>query len=140
MHSTTILAPCAIKSAHRCKQNAGNTACAGTRGVSWHDQNMILTLPEIEARVNQLAQKIGAPRNILPTYGYPEQTARPHVEVSAAAYYYVVAERGQEMNRYAAFDLDELLYKIFVDATFDLAIKYELAHRIESQDSSTGTL
>jgi hypothetical protein len=95
----------------------------------------MLTLSEIEEMVTQLAQQIGAPQNILPTYGYSEQTARPHVEVGSAAYYYVIAERGQELNRYAAFDLDELLYKIFADVTFELAIKYELAHRIETQDS-----
>jgi len=96
---------------------------------------MMLTLSEIEAKVNQLAQIIGAPKNILPTYGYSEQTARPHVESSSVAYYYVIAERGQELSRYAAFELDELLYKIFADVTFELAIKYELTHRVENQDS-----
>jgi hypothetical protein len=94
----------------------------------------MLTLSEIEEKVNQLAQKIGAPRNILPTYGYSEQTARPHVEVGSVVYYYVVAERGQEYDRYAAFDIDELLYKVFADVTFELSTKYELAHRIKNQD------
>jgi len=94
----------------------------------------MLTLSEIEAQVNELAQKIGAPQNILPTYGYSEQTARPHVEVSSVAYYYVVAERGQEISRYAAFDLDELLYKIFADATFELSVKYASKNRTENQD------
>ncbi len=96
---------------------------------------MMLTLSEIEEKVNQLAQKIGASQNILPTYGYSEQTARPHVEVGSVVYYYVVAERGQEYNRYAAFDLDELLQKIFTDVTFELSCKHELSHRITNQDS-----
>jgi hypothetical protein len=96
---------------------------------------MMLTLSEIEEEVNQLAQKIGASQNILPTYGYSEQTARPHIEVGSVVYYYVVAERGQEYNRYAAFDLDELLQKIFTDVTFELSCKYELSHRIINQDS-----
>jgi hypothetical protein len=96
---------------------------------------MMLTLSEIEARVNQLAQKIGAPQNILPTYGYSEQSARPHVEVSSVAYSYVIAERGQELSRYETYDLDEIFYRIFADVTFELSIKYELAHRIKIQDS-----
>jgi hypothetical protein len=37
---------------------------------------MMLTLSEIEVKVNELTQKIEAPQNILPTYGYSEQTAR----------------------------------------------------------------
>jgi hypothetical protein len=94
----------------------------------------MLTLSEIEAQVNQLAQKIGAPQNILPTYGYSEQTARPHVEVSPVVYYYVIAERGQEISRYTAFEIDELFYKIFSDVTFTLSTEYELKHRVENRD------
>ena len=82
----------------------------------------MLKLFEIEIRVNELAQKIGASQNILPTYGYSEQTARPHVEVSPWAYYYVVAQSGQEVSRFATLQVDELLYKIFVEVTFELAV------------------
>ena len=95
---------------------------------------MMLTLSEIEIMVNELAQKIGAPQNILPTYGYSEQTARPHVEISSLTYYYVVAQSGQEVSRYATRDIDQLLYKIFVDVTFGLAISYAENNRTEDQD------
>ena len=94
----------------------------------------MLKLSEIEVKVNELAQKIGAPQNILPTYGYSEQTARPHVEVDSWAYYYVVAQSGQEVSRYSTLDIDQLLYKIFVDVTFGLAIAYAEKNRIENQD------
>jgi hypothetical protein len=94
----------------------------------------MLTLSEIEVKVNELAQKVGAPQNILPTYGYSEQTARPHVEVSPQAYYYVVAQNGQEVSRYATRDIDQFLYKIFVDITFGLAVTYAEKNRIENQD------
>ena len=103
-------------------------------GVSWHNQKMMLKLFEIEIKVNELAQKIGAPQNILPTYGYSEQTARPHVEVSSWAYYYVVAQSGQEVSRYATIDVDHLLYKIFADVTFELSVMYAETNRIENQD------
>jgi hypothetical protein len=95
---------------------------------------MMLKLFEIEIKVNELAQKIGAPQNILPTYGYSEQTARPHVEVDSRAYYYVVAQSVQEVSRYATRDIDQLLYRIFVDVTFGLAITYAEKNRIENQD------
>ena len=95
---------------------------------------MLLRLFEIEIKVNELAQKIGAPQNILPTYGYSEQTARPQVEVSLSAYYYVVAQKGQEVSRYATFDVDQLLYKIFTDVTFELAIAYGSKSQVEDQD------
>lgn len=95
---------------------------------------MMLTLSEIEVKVNELARKIGAPQNILPTYGYSEQTARPHVEVSPRAYYYTVAQSGQEVSRYGTRDVDQLLYKIFVDVTFGLAITYAEKNSIENQD------
>ena len=94
----------------------------------------MLKLFEIEIKVNELAQKIGAPQNILPTYGYSEQTGRPHVEVSSWAYYYVVAQSGQEVSRYPTLHADELLYKIFVDVTLELAVMYAQENRIENQD------
>jgi hypothetical protein len=94
----------------------------------------MLILSEIEVKVNELAQKIGAPQNILPTYGFSEQTARPHIEVSPRAYYYVVAQSGQEVSRYTTRDIDQLLYMIFVDVAFGLAVTHAEKHRIENQD------
>lgn len=94
----------------------------------------MLTLSEIEEKVNELAQKIEAPQNILPTYGYSEQNARPHVEVSPRAYSFVVAQSGQEVSRYTTLDFNELLYKIFVDVTFGLAITYAEKNRNKNQD------
>jgi len=95
---------------------------------------MMLKLFEIEIKVNDLAQKIGAPQNILPTYGYSEQTARPHIEVDSWAYYYVVAQSGQEVSRYTTHDIDELLYMIFADVTFELSVRYAEENRVENQD------
>jgi hypothetical protein len=94
----------------------------------------MLKLFEIEIKVNELAQKIGAPPNFLPTYGYSEQNARPHVEVSPWAYYYVVAQSGQEVSRYITLDINDLLYKIFTDVAFALSFPYAEENRIENQD------
>jgi hypothetical protein len=93
------------------------------------------TLNEIKTEVSRLAAQIGAPVDLLPTYGYSDDSARPHIEVDSRGYHYVVVERGEELSRVTTVELDELLYCIFKDVTFDLAGKYELKQRVENQDS-----
>lgn len=95
---------------------------------------MMLTLTEIESRVKKQAAVIGAPAETLPTFGRSEQSGRPHIEVDSNGYHYVIAERGQELERHTTPDIDELLYLIFQWITFELAIKYELHHRIPGRD------
>lgn len=94
----------------------------------------MLTLPEIKAEVDRLAAKIDAPENLLPTYGTSRDFAYPHIEVDSRFYYYVVVERGQELDRKWAPFLDQLLEWIFVGVTSQMAGTYELAHRVESED------
>jgi hypothetical protein len=96
---------------------------------------MLLTLPEIKAKVDQLAEKIGAPQNVLPTYGYSRGDGHPHIEISSQGYYYLSIERDAVGDRLITKNIDELLYKIFAFATFELALEYELAHRVKNQDS-----
>ena len=96
---------------------------------------MYLNLSQVKYRVTKLATIIKAPRNTLPTFGHSEQSGRPHVEVDANGYNYIVAERGQEFERHTTSDLEELLYDIFESVTFELACKYELANRISGRDS-----
>ena len=94
----------------------------------------MLTIAEIKIEVDRLAAKIGASGYYLPTYGRSEDGARPHIEVDARGYHYVVVERGQELKRITTGDLNELLYQIFEAITFSLACDHELAHRVEGQD------
>ena len=95
---------------------------------------MTLTLTEIKSRVKKLAEVIGAPAETFPSFGRSEQSGRPHIEVDSNGYHYVIAERGQELERYTTPDIDELLYYTLRWITFELAVKYELDHRIEGQD------
>ena len=92
------------------------------------------TLPEIEAEVLRLAQRIGASANGLPTYGYSRDGGYPHVEVDDTQYHYVAVERGRELKRLSTSTLDELLYWVFADVTHSMAFSYELKHRIVDQD------
>ena len=95
---------------------------------------MKLTLSEIKQRVDQLAERIGAPQNTLPAYGHSEQGDGVYIEVDSRGYQFVAAERGTEFERYITSDIDDLLYKIFSDVTFGLSCQYELAHRVEEHD------
>ena len=93
------------------------------------------SLAEIKIEVDRLAETIGATaHSTLPTYGYTEDFARPHIEVDSRGYHLVVVERGQEQGRFTTADLDDLLFHIFRSVTFTLAFDYELAHRIETLD------
>lgn len=93
------------------------------------------SLNEIKTEVNRLAAQIGAPADLLPTYGYSIDGAHPHIGVDTRGYHYVVVERGEELSRVTTVERDELLYCIFKDVTFELACKHELKHRAENQDS-----
>ena len=93
------------------------------------------SLSEIKTEVDRRAALIGAAaQHALPTYGHSQDGARPHIEVDANGYHFVVVERGQEQERFTTRDLDELLFRIFRNVTHELAFAYELAHRVKTQD------
>ena len=88
----------------------------------------------IEEQVRRIARGICVPAHALPTFGSSEQSGRPHLEVSGDELHYVVCERGSEFERLSTRTLDELLYRVFRDATFDMACLHELKNRIAGQD------
>jgi hypothetical protein len=93
--------------------------------------------PEYEAvksEVDRLAAKIRAVGAILPTYGYSDNWARPHIEIDTRGFHFVVQERGHELQRVTTRELDELLFHVFRSVTFELALKYELEQRVEELD------
>jgi len=93
-----------------------------------------LALARIQRRVIQLAALIGAPDELLPTFGSTEDGARPHIEVVGDLPYYVVVERGQELVRESFLDDDALLERIFGGVTFEMACAYELRSRRPTED------
>lgn len=93
-------------------------------------------LEKINIMVAGLAQRIDAPDNLLPTYGYTLDGAHPHVEAdSNGEYAYVIVERGKELKREIAIDENDLLYKVFSDVSFSMAVAYEVKHRIKNEDA-----
>lgn len=97
--------------------------------------NMQVTLNDIKSLVETLAQKINAPKNLLPTYGYSIDGAHPHIEVDEfGQLYYIINERGEEISRDFAVDMNDLLYRIFYSVTLNMAADFELKNRIDTED------
>lgn len=94
---------------------------------------MLLSLADIQSRIEDLARRIDAPPGDLPTFGRSEDGGRPHIEVGSE-YRYVVVERGSEQSRASTKDLDELLYWVFLDVTSNMAGRVELRNRRHGED------
>jgi len=96
---------------------------------------MKTTLEDIKKLVDAFAKKINAPERSLPTYGTSADGAHPHIEIDKTGQLsYVIVERGEELERHFAADTDDLLYRVFADVTFEMAISFEGNHRIEGED------
>jgi len=93
-----------------------------------------LDLNQIEKTVQELAKKIGAPQELLPTFGVSRDFGYPHIEADVTGYHYVVVERGTEWERRSSRQLSDLYYWIFEGITFSMAGDFELKHRIANQD------
>lgn len=95
----------------------------------------MMKLTELEELVKKYASKINAPKNKLPTFGYSDDMARPHIEIdNKSNFHYIIVERGQELERKQYKSLDELLFQIFRSITSTMAGEYELENRIKGQD------
>jgi hypothetical protein len=92
-------------------------------------------LEYIRREVHRLARAVGAPDWSVPTFDWPPDDARPHIQVDRDAFHYIIVERGIETERMTTTSLDDLLYRASCDMTFSVAVNYELAHRVRGQDA-----
>ena len=88
----------------------------------------------LDERIQELASVIGAPDSILPAIEVPNDFAYPYVLMEGPVLHYVVRERGEVLQQRQTSDLDELLYWIFQDVTFNMAAEFEKRHRVPGQD------
>ncbi|MVN23561.1 Imm63 family immunity protein [Mucilaginibacter arboris] len=93
------------------------------------------SLDDIKKKVDELALKINASTNLLPSYGQQKWDAHPYIEVDDLGFmFFIISERGQEYERKMTDKLDDLLYWIFAGVTFSMSCNYELKNRIEDKD------
>jgi Immunity protein 63 len=86
-------------------------------------ENELKSLNELKLIVVDLGRLIKARKSDLPTIGKSADFAHPSVDVDADGYHYVVVERGVEIRRESTNDLDQLLFWIFEDVSFSMAIR-----------------
>ncbi len=92
---------------------------------------------EIEAvkeEYYKIAQKINAPKKYILFADEPQDFGYPHVEYIDGMYYYVVTEKGRELERKSTVDSKDLLYWLISKLTSSMAADYELSHRDKDND------
>jgi hypothetical protein len=90
---------------------------------------------ELRDRLKIELKKIDGDSGLLPEINNSNDFAKPFIEIDNYGYNYVCRERGEEIFRKNPFDIDELLYEVFDNVTFEMAIKWELKNRRENEDS-----
>lgn len=89
----------------------------------------------IQNEAFRLGLKVNAPRNDLIILTKPSDYGKPYLHISQERYDYIYSERGYEFSRKSTKDLDELLYWIIYPVVHQMAVEYELIHRVdESED------
>jgi hypothetical protein len=92
---------------------------------------MVRTLRALALEFRGHCHKLGV--NV-PFHTQATHTGASHVELDGDSYHYVITERGSEFERRKTHDPDELLYWLLYDVVFDLAVGYEVEHRVEGRD------
>jgi hypothetical protein len=92
----------------------------------------IHNLDSLRRAIEELASLIEAPPYDVPTSDPSKEG--PHIEHDARGFHFVQVERGKEFQRFTSKSADEILYVIFQQVTFFMAVAYEVRHRIPGQD------
>ena len=71
----------------------------------------------------------GFNQDFLPHFGTSSYDGTPHIEVNGSFFDYWIFERNEVIEHKTAFMLDDLLFWIFQDVTFQMASSYEVVHR-----------
>ena len=82
---------------------------------------MQLTLLQIEHKVREFTHIIHAPEDLIPTFGFSNESGLPHIEIYNDAYYLVVSENGTQISNKSTKDPDELLFMILHTITLSMA-------------------
>lgn len=97
------------------------------------DENLgkLVGIGTIRKKAKDLAKQIGELDFTIA--GSPRGDGSSYIEVRGA-YFFIVEERGIELERLKTSNLDELLYWIFDTMTFDKACDFELQNRKSGED------
>jgi hypothetical protein len=93
------------------------------------------TIQRLRRQYQAIAKRLCAPREYVMFAETPQHDGSPHVEHEGDELIYVVTERGARFEERRTRDPDELLFWLVSDLTRQMALDFELAHRVESEDS-----
>ncbi|MGY5796416.1 Imm63 family immunity protein [Rheinheimera faecalis] len=91
-------------------------------------------IEDISKEVRKRGSIISAPESLLVIWTKPQGDGTPYVEINNGECFYVSTERGYNIFRKKASDLDDILYLIFSRITRIMASEYELKNRVPHQD------
>lgn len=84
----------------------------------------MITFEEIDSEIKKLASKIDTNGVCFPNYETSIDFACPHIEIdNLGLIHYVIIEKGKELERQIHYNLESLLFRIFDDITFEIALK-----------------
>jgi hypothetical protein len=89
---------------------------------------------DLQKRLVTELRKVNGEIELLPEINNLNDFAKPFIELDGHGYNYVCRERGEEIFRKMPFDIDELLYEVFDNLTFEMATKWEVQNRKENED------
>ena len=89
---------------------------------------------DLQKRLVTELRKVNGDIELLPEINHSNDFAKPFIELDRHGYNYVCRERGEEIFRKMPFDIDELLYEVFDNLTFEMATKWEVQNRKENED------
>ena len=95
---------------------------------------MLLSIAEIQKKVDEMALRAGLPRHSINLCTEPIGEGTPYITFENNMYNYIYSERGYEFSRRVTKSLDELLYWIMSELAHKAAFQYELDHRVEGRD------
>jgi hypothetical protein len=94
----------------------------------------MITIQELYGQVRELAKKINAPVELLPTFGTSDLSGRPYIVIRGDTYHYLANDRDAVIVNRETTSLPKLLYWIFDYITGQMGSTYEKEHRIPDVD------
>ena len=98
----------------------------------------MLKIEEIRTKVVEIGTQIGLDEtsSYYPAFSEPDKIFNEgaSVYVTSTQYHYIIMERGNVVKHYKSEKIEDILYPLFENITFTLAVKYELKHRNTDED------
>lgn len=92
-------------------------------------QSKIKTLGEVKSQIENLANKIDVPVDMMPSFGNFEGSAYSYVYIEGNKYHWVVGGNSPSKTDVDTTDSEELFYLVFQTLTEQMGLVYEILNR-----------